>query len=271
MTVDPERPSLAQRLDIRRLLLGSVLEWLVKAYGAGAALAVALSDAETLGGKAGDAIKAVPTLADELRTATYVADHRVEIQAAVDYLSRHTPDRTELEQSVQQASDTLRSIDTTYTELDQAFSFPPPLDAPSHLKAAWDARPTTDSLRDLADAAQQASPYVDQARELVPLYDSGLLSVMDNFASDEIASTIFVMGAALALAFVLGHAVGFWVRRGRPGWVATVVQGWGARRFHGWYLDNLPRALGPRLYAVSREHFERELLTGRSDEPRGPC
>ncbi|MCD6638697.1 MAG: hypothetical protein LT071_02130 [Nocardioides sp.] len=270
MTVDPERPPLAQRLDLRRLVIGSVLEWLAKAWGAGAALAVALGDADTLWGKLKVAVKAYPTLAEEVRQARYVAEHRVEIQGAVDYVSRHTPDQAELEQSVEQTSETLRGISTTYAELDEAFSIPPPLDAFSHLKAAWDARPSTDSLRDLADAAEQASPYVDQTRELVPLYHSGLLSVMDNFASDEIAATLFAMGAALAFGLVAGHVIGFWVRRGRPGWVASVLQGWGASRFRDWYLDNLPRALGPRLYAVSREHFERELL-GRSDEPRGPC
>ena len=55
---DLDLQTIRRKVEPGRLLLGSVLEMLIKAYGAGAALSVALSDAEKTSGKAGDAIRA---------------------------------------------------------------------------------------------------------------------------------------------------------------------------------------------------------------------
>ena len=57
----PHLSDVLRRLELGRLLLGSALELFVKAYGVAAALAVALSDAETFRGKASDAVRAVPS------------------------------------------------------------------------------------------------------------------------------------------------------------------------------------------------------------------
>jgi hypothetical protein len=83
---------------------------------------------------------------------------------------------------------------------------------------------------------------------------------VDNFASDEIAATLCVMAAALGLAFVLGRTVGFWARRGRPGVMARTLQRCGARRFRGWYVRNLPYAIGPALYAAARERIQHDIV-----------
>ena len=95
---------------------------------------------------------------------------------------------------------------------------------------------------------------------LIPVYYGGLLALMDNFARDEIVGTLVVMGVAFGLAVVLGRAVGFWVRRGRPGLIALLLQQLGARTFRRWYVDNLPYVLGPPLHDAAREHLQREIV-----------
>ena len=86
---------------------------------------------------------------------------------------------------------------------------------------------------------------------LIPVYSGFQLAVMDNLASDEIAATLGVMAVAFGLAFVLGQEVGFWVRRGRPGLIARMLQRWGARTFRHWYVRNLPDASSSSLYAAA--------------------
>lgn len=271
MTTGPDRQSLRGRLEVARLLVGSVLELGIKAYGAGAAAAVALSDAETVGGKGQDALAAVPSLVERYRAAKYVADHRQEIQSALDYMSLNTLPQAELEATLDRSSVTLRDIETTNDQVTAAkeaiddIGFTNAIDgtqeAFGHVRAAWDAKPDLDSLRDLAEAAEQVGPYVDQVEVLVPVYYGNWLNATDNFASDEIVATLTVMGLALGIAFVLGTAVGFWVRRGRPGLIARTLQRWGARTFRGWYVSNLPHALSPALYAAAHERIQRDIVT----------
>lgn len=265
MASSPDRELLRRRLEVGRLLTGSVLELGIKAYGASAAVSVALSDAETVGGKSRDALAALPNQSERFRAATYVVDHRQEIQAALDYVHQHTPPQAQLEEAADRSSETLRGIETTYSELTQARDafgeFPPrPDEALRHVRAAWGARPDLDSIGDLAGAADQINPYLDRVEVLIPVYRGGLLTVVDNFASDEIAATLGVMAAAFGLAVVLGQAVGFWIRRGRPGLIAHTLQRWGARSFRDWYVRNLPYALGPSLYAAARERVQRDIV-----------
>ncbi|PKH37988.1 hypothetical protein SAMN05192575_1011078 [Nocardioides alpinus] len=290
MTTDREQSSLRHRLEVGRLLIGSVLELGIKAYGAGAAASVALSDAETVGGKAQDAVAAVPNLMERYRAAKYVVDHRQEIQSALDYVNGHTLPQAELEATLERSSVTLRDIQTTNDQVvaakeaaDEALDVGVDLnpfngydgidgidigktqEAFGHVRAAWAAKPDLESIRDLADAAEQVSPYVDQVEVLVPVYYGNVLNVADNFASDEIAATLGVMALALGIAFVLGTAVGFWVRRGRPGLVARTLQRWGARTFRRWYVRNLPHALSPALYSAAHERIQRDIVADPQD------
>jgi hypothetical protein len=285
VTTGPDHPSLRRRLEVGRLLVGSVLELGIKAYGAGAAASVALSDAETVGGKGQDALAAVPNLMERYRAAKYVADHRQEIQDALDHVNANTPPQAELEAAVERSSETLRDIETTRDEVvaakeavDEAtdidvdlnpfngydgfdgFDIGKTREAFGHVRSAWEATPDLESLSDLADAAEQVSPYVDHVEVLIPVYYGNVLNVADNFARDEVAATLGVMALALGIAFVLGTAVGFWVRRGRPGLIARTLQRWGARTFRRWYVRNLPHALSPALYAVARERIERDIV-----------
>jgi hypothetical protein len=258
----PDHPTLRRRLEAGRLLAGSLVEVVIKAYGAGAALAVALSDAETIGGKGRDAIAAVPSLAERYRAAEYVVDHRQEIQVALDYVNEQTPPQAELEDAVDRSTATLGGLETTYSEVLEARDALPwnPRDAWGHVSEAWGAKPDLSAIADLAATAERIGPYVDQVEVLTPVYYGGLLAVVDNFASDEIVGTLFAMTLALGVAFVLGRAVGFWVRRGRPGLIARTLQRWGAVTFRGWYVRNLPHALSPPLYAAARERIERDLV-----------
>lgn len=285
MTTGPDHPSPRRRLELGRLLVGSVLELAIKAYGAGAAASVALSDAETVGGKGQDALAAVPTLVERYRAAKYVVDHRQEIQSALDHVNANTPPRAELEAALDRSSATLRDIETTRDEVvaakeavDEAtdidvdlnpldgydgidgFDIDRTQEAFGHVRSAWEATPDLESISDLADAAEQVGPYVEQVEVLIPVHYANVLNVADNFASDEIAATLGVMALALGLAFVLGTAVGFWVRRGRPGLVARTLQRWGARTFRRWYVQNLPHALSPALWAVARERLQRDIV-----------
>lgn len=266
----PDLSDVRRRLELGRLLLGSVLELFVKAYGVAAALAVALSDAETFGGKASDAVRAVPTLAEEWDQAQYVVDHREEIQAAVTYLNENTPPQDELQRTADESVATLDAIETTYDEVAAARdvlevdgitgTFDNVREAIGHVGDAYNARPDLASLERLAGVADQVGPLAEQVEVLLPVYYGGLATITDNFASDEIASTLLVMALAYGVAVVLGHAVGFWVRRGRPGLVAVLLQALGARVFRRWYVDHLPWALTPPLYAAAREHLRAEIV-----------
>ncbi len=260
------RPSRTRDLEIGRRAIGVLLELGVKAYGAAAAVSVALSDAETVGRKADDALAAVPNLMERYRDARYVVDHREEIRAAVDYVHQHAPDAQQVETAAQESSETLARIETTYSEVIQAtealaerniLGVPQAVD---HLRDAWAARPDLDSIRHLAEVAGSVTPVVRQAEVLVPRLYGGLLTVIDNFASDEIAATLGVMGAAFALAYLLGTAIGFWARRGRPGLIARTLQRLGARFFRGWYVSNLEHALSPPLYAAARERIQSDIV-----------
>ncbi|MBC2932408.1 hypothetical protein [Nocardioides sp. zg-1228] len=264
-----ERPPLWRGLEIGRLLRGSLVEMFIKAYGAGAALSVALSDAETVAGKAGDAVRAVPNLAERYEQASYAVDHREEIQSAIAYLNDHTVSQDELERTADDSVETLGAIESTYEQLGEARSvleidgirgtYDNVRSAVEHVDNAWDAKPDLEAVRQLSEVAEQVRPLVGEVDVLIPVYYGGLLALMDNFARDEIVGTLVVMGAALGISVVLGRAVGFWVRRGRPGLVAHVVQQVGARVFRRWYVDNLPHVLGPPLYDAAREHLEREI------------
>jgi hypothetical protein len=263
-------------LETGRRVVGFLLEVGLKAYGAGAAASVALSDAETVGGKSHDALAAVPNLVERYRAAQYVVDHRDEIQVALDYVNQHTPPREEFDEAADRGSETLRSIEATYSEIDAAQKAIEDIDglnvfaqtgqAFDHVGRAWGAKPDLDSISELADLAEQVSPFAEQVEVLVPVYYGGMLAVVDNFGSDEIATTLGVMTAAFGLAFVLGQAVGFWARRGRPGWIARTLQRWGAGIFRPWYVQNLPYALSPPLYAAARERIQRDIVTDLQDE-----
>jgi hypothetical protein len=265
-----KRPPLYRRPEIGRRVVGALFEIGLKAYGAAAAVSVALSDAETVGGKGHDALAAVPNLMERYRDAKYVVDHGEEIQTALDYVNQHAPDPQQIETAAQTSYETLHGITTVFSEVAEAKaalanlnvfeSFP---QAAEHLGRAWGARPDLDSIRHLAAMAEDVAPVVRQLNDLVDLrrLHEGLLAVVDNFASDEIAATLGVMGAAFGLAFAFGMGAGFWARRGRPGFIARTLQSWGARLFRGWYVRNLEIALSRPLYAAARERIQSDILT----------
>ena len=268
---DVDLTTLRRRLEVGRLLTGSLVEMLIKAYGAGAAASVALSDAETVGGKVHDAVAAVPNLADKYHEAQYVLDHREQIQAAVTYLNEHTLPQEQLQRTADESVRTLGAIETTYDEVGAARdvlqldgisgTLDNVRDAISHVGNAYDARPDLDSLRQLAEVADQVEPFKQQVDVLIPVYYGNFFTLTDNFAGDEIVSTLFVMALALVVAAVVGRAVGFWVRRGRPGFIAQLLQALGARVYRRWYVSNLPYAITPPLYDAAREHLQREVRT----------
>lgn len=271
MASEPDRTRTRRRREIGRQLVGFFGAAVIAAYGAGAATSAALSDEDTVAGKSGDALGAVSVLKDRYEAAKYVAEHREEIRAALDYVSENTPPQDKLQAAATDSSKTLGEIATAFDEVSKArealdLSFNPLTVADGagkalgHVRAAIKARPDADSLRELGDRAEQAAPLVAQVRVLSGDYLEDLLHVVDNFSSDEIAGTLGVMAAALGLAFVLAQAVGFWARRGRPGLLTRTLQGWGVRRFRRWYVDNTPQALSPPLYDAARERLQRDIV-----------
>ena len=259
------RPSLSWSPDRGRRVVGWWVEVGIKAYGAAAAVSVALSDSETMSGKVDDAVHAVPNLVDRYHDAKYVVEHREEIQTALDYVNDNAPDSEQLQATAQDSRETLGAIETTYNEVIEAkesIGFSPGAieDVIDHVGNAWEARPDLSSIGELAEVAERAIPFVDQVEVLIPVFYGGVLTLADNFASDEIGDTLTVMGAALALAFVLGTAVGFFARRGSPGLISRTLQSWGAQLWPGWYARNLEFALGQPLYAAARKHTEDDLL-----------
>lgn len=266
MTTDLTPPTLWRRIQPGRLLAGAVAETVVKAYGVGAVAAVAVSDAETVGGKAGDAVAAVPTLVEEYQDASYLVDNREEIQDAIAYLDDQTVPQEELQRQIDQSGETLGAIDTTFSEVGEAREalgdgrFPNVREAIEHVGNAFDARPEIDSLRELAATAQQVRPLLDEVEVLTPAYYAGIVPVADNFARDEVVATLCVMGLALLVAAVLGRLVGFWIRRGQPGFLTRIVHGLGVRAFPRWYAGNVPFAMAAPLYAAARGHAHRQLV-----------
>jgi hypothetical protein len=272
VTPGPDGPPVRRRSQAVRLVVGALAEFGIKAYGAAAAVSVALSDEETVAGKGGDAVAAVRNLKDRYDSAEYVFKNRQEIQSALDYVNENTPPQAELEAAAVTSSETLSKIGTTYDEVSKArealddIGFSPrsvvggAQEAFGHVQKAFEARPDVDSLRELGARAEQFAPLVGQVRVLTGDYYEDLFDVMDNFSGDEIAATLGVMAAALALAFLLGQAVGFWARRGRPGLLARTLQRLGAQVFRRWYVSNLPYALSTPLYAAARERLQRDIV-----------
>ncbi|GGB89461.1 hypothetical protein N798_07520 [Knoellia flava TL1] len=259
--------------ELARRVLGAVVAFLLKAYGAAAALSVALSSSETLGGKAYDAVHAVPNLSERLGQAKYLVDHREQIQATLDYARDNAPDPEQLDAAVQRSSETVRQISTTYDEVTAAKDallgirptnvFESVPQVKQHVQAAWAGRPSLQSIEDLETRAQDAEAFISQLNLQDPVVRriyADLRSVLDNFGSDEIAATLGVMGLALAVAWVLSLAVGFWARRGRPGLLAWAIQSLGARHFKPWYARNLEYAMGGPMYAVARERIQRDIV-----------
>jgi tetratricopeptide (TPR) repeat protein len=245
----------------------------IRLYGAGAAAGVALSDAETLADKAGDAVNPVDILNERYDTAMSLVENGPKIEKALNYVNQNTPKQGELESALDASSETLNKIGTTYDEVSKAREALDDIDrrdartwldgvdeAFGHANNAFNARPDADSLRELGDRAEQAAPFVAQVRVLSGDYLEDLLHVVDNFSRDEIAATLGVMAAALALTSLLGQAVGFWARRGRPRFLARTLQRWGARVFRRWYVSNLRYALSPPLYAAARERLQRDIV-----------
>ena len=268
-------PGLRRPAEIGRRIIGAVLELAIKAYGTAAALSVALSDGETLGGKLYDGLAAVPNLTERYRQAKYVFDHRAEIQDALEYVHEHAPDTWQLEKAAQKSYEALEGVRTVFGEIDQAkaalasaLEFPAGfvelfLEGAEHLGRAWEAMPDLEAITHLADTAESVTPLLAYLNNLeidfAGLY-GGLLCVVDNFARDELAGTLIAIGVVLGLSFVLGLGAGFWGRRGRPGIVAKTLQGWGARHFGKWYARHLEDVLGQALYAVARERIQAEVV-----------
>ena len=269
MTAVLKRPPLYRRPEeFGRRVIGLMFGLAIMAYGTAAATSVALSDAETVGGKSYDALNAVPNLTERYHHAMYVVDHRGEIQKALDDVNQYAPDAQQLDTAIERSSKTLNGIATTDSEVTKAWealhninvfeSFP---QAKEHVDRALKAMPDPESIRQLAAEAKKVTPFLEQLGVLgIDRLYRVLLPVADNFASDEIAATLGVMGAAFGLAYALAMGAGFWGRRGRPGLIAGTLQGWGARSFRGWYVRNLEYALSRPLYAVVRERIQSDIV-----------
>ena len=274
MSTVPQREPLYRRpVEIARRVFFSLLEWGLKAYGAAAAVSVALSDAETVRGKSYDALNAIPNLMERYRQVKYVVDHREQIQATLDYAHEHAPDPQQLNAAVQKSSDTLDRIRTTYSEVTQAreafvgIRLTNILDSlprvKEHVETAWAAKPSLESIEQLEAQAQSVEALLKQLNlqdATVRRVYADLRSVMDNFSSDEIVATLAVMGAAFTLGYVLGMAAGYWGRRGRPGVIAGTLQRWGTRHFRDWYVVNLEYAMSWPLFTVARERIQRDIV-----------
>lgn len=253
-------------LELGRRITGCLLELGFKAYGTAAVASVALSDAETVGGKLYDAATAVPNLMERFRQARYVFDHAEEIQAALEYVHDHAPDSQQLDAAVHRTQEALNGIQSVFAEISQAKEALADLsvtEAFEHLGRAWTAMPDLASISHLADVAQNVTPVLRYLTNLdidfAALFQ-GMLSVADNFALDEIVSTLGVMAVAFGTAFALGLGAGFWARRGRPGFLMRTLQGWGAHLFPDWYARHLEGALGWRLFVIARERIQRDIV-----------
>ena len=265
------RPLWLRPRELLRLILGVVGVFVVRAYGVAGALSAALSDGETFAQKAKDGLLVIPNLAERYDQADYLIEHRAQIQSAVDYLHNHAPSSDQLASAAQQSARTLERLSTSYDEVTQAqesltatgpTNFWQTLpEVKDHISAAWTAWPDLDSIERLRKVSDDVVPFLDRVNAMdidFPRIYSAVLSVADNFASDEIVATLVAMGMVLLLGYVAGLAVAFWARRGRPGLLATRLHELGGRTFHRWYAANPEFA--PSLHAGPRARIAREIV-----------
>jgi hypothetical protein len=240
------------------MLLGAALEIFFKAWGAAAAIAVAFSEAQSWAGKVRDGLAAVPTLTEEYQRTRYVVEHRAQIEDAIDHLNTQTPSQAEMEASIDQSQETLDELQKFDDRLAAAADFDWKVwNNFGDVKDAWQALPDRESLQQLIEVT---APAVEQARVLVPTYYGGVLTLTDNFSREERGSTIAAMAVLVAVMFLLGRAVAFGVRRGRPGFIAQGLQWLGAHTFPRWYSRNVAYALNKPLYAHARKQVHRQLM-----------
>ena len=267
------RPLYRRPKELGRRVAGVLLGFVTKAWGAAGAVSVALGDAETIGGKAASVVNPLPTLVARYDEAKYVVEHRAQIQSALDYVQQHAPDPGQLEAGARKSSETLDRLTTTYGEVTRAWDALSGIrpqnildklpQAKGHFDAAWAAKPDLDSLERLTSSSQEVAPFLRQLEALdidFPKVYRLLLRVTDNFASDEIVTSLIVMAVALTVGYVLSLVAGFWGRRGRPGFVAATLQRWGARLFRDWHAENLEYALGYSWHAVARQRIEADIV-----------
>ena len=276
MTGLPARPSRRHRPERFRRIAGSLVEFGIKTYGAAAAVSVAFSEAETVAGKRDDALNPMANLSERYHSAEYLVEHRAEIHTALDYVDEHALEPEELEAAAQESSETLGDIVATYDEASEVwddfdFGFSTDLgfsevkEAAANVGKAFSAAPDLESVRSLAGMAENVVPFIEHVDVLIPALYGGALLLVDNFASNEIAGTLLVMGAVYTIAYVFGTAIGFWARRGRPGFMSRTLQSWGARLFQDWYVRHLEFALGRPLYAAARTRIQDDIVA----DPQG--
>lgn len=263
--------------ELGRRLVAFAVAVFFRAYGAAAAVGIALSTSDSVAGKAQDGLAPWRVLVDRYEEARYAVEHREQIRAAVDYARDNAPDAQQLDAAVRQSAETIDRIRTTYTEVDRAretfgsirptnlFDTVPELGR--HVQAAWEGRPSLESVERLSARAEEAETFlrqIDVDAALLRRVYTDLLSVLDNFASDEVGVTVGLMVAFVLVGLALGGVTGYWGRRGRPGFLARTLQRLGARHFRGWYVANAPDAMGAPLYAAARERVLRDLV----EDPR---
>ena len=115
------------------------------------------------------------------------------------YLHNHAPSSDQLASAAQQSARTLERLSTSYDEVTQAqesltatgpTNFWQTLpEVKDHISAAWTAWPDLDSIERLRKVSDDVVPFLDQVNAMdidFPRIYSAVLSVADNFASDEI-------------------------------------------------------------------------------------
>jgi len=255
---------------LARILFGYCIEYLGKVWGTTAAINVIIGDGETFGAKVANALTSIPDLTRTYRQLRYVADHAPEINAALDYLREQVPTPEALQVAIDRTYATLHGLNTALARFAQVkdnvlgWSWQP-TETYRLLQEGWAAVPDLDAFQVLAASSQHAAEALRRLRQIDinPLYQI-LMNAIDNFARDEIVATVVVATAALLISSAIGVAVGrFWARRGLPGILVRQVQRLGVRFFPGWYRRNLPRVLGPELYALAEQHFSEKAGKSR--------
>ena len=238
-------------------------------------VSVALSDAETVGGKSYDALNAVPNLTRALprgevrgRPSGADSDHprlRAPTRTRSPRSSRRRPARV-LRRS--------NGITTTYSEVTQAWHASPASARTTSCEnfprrqgalrqgMGGETRPRFHRPPRGRGARRHAVPQTTErpGRRLPQaLWEPAHASWTTSRATRSrppSASWQPRSGSRTPWAW----RAGFWGRRGRPGFIAGTLQRWGARYFQGWYVRNLEYALGQPLYAVARERIQRDIV-----------
>lgn len=271
-----------------RWVAGSAAGAFAAAAFTASALGVAFGPGETLTGKAWDAVAAVPRVFSNLPFYWSVVGHPVRTARIVhegyerlEYAREHMPSAEDLDAGARALSSQAGRLELGESMIREGLDSIArratliPLDGSLPVSSSLNTirtgvrlLPAPDSLSAVARRGAALADATRAVLETLPYqetYDAlmdALANLDDNFAADERAATTLLIVLMLAATVTSPVAAHYWIRRGRPGLVATLVMRRGMAHWPDVYADE---AKGWPIYARLKEEILEEERRGGRD------